>query len=284
MPGHIDQGRTENPHHRRPPAAFVAAGDLHQQGLWELKLWLNLSSRWPVNIASVDYPLPREELTVSTAAKQACRPTMAQLFQEYVIPNYGRFPWRWCAAKARGSGTIRAIAISISSPVGAATCWAIVRRRGRGCATAGRPIDSRPQHVAHRAQGRWAKLLSERSFGGQAFFCNSGAEANEAAIKLARLHASDSRYKIITFEGGFHGRTYAAVTATAQPKYHEDIGPLLPDFSYAPFGDSGSGAQENRRRDRAPSWSNRSRAKAESGIPPRVPAGLRDWPTSTSCC
>ena len=86
-------------------------------------------------------------------------------------------------------------------------------------------------------QGRWAKLLSERSFGGQAFFCNSGAEANEAAIKLARLHASDSRYKIITFEGGFHGRTYAATSATAQPKFHENIGPLLPGFSYAPFGD-----------------------------------------------
>jgi acetylornithine/succinyldiaminopimelate/putrescine aminotransferase len=87
------------------------------------------------------------------------------------------------------------------------------------------------------AQGRWAKLLSERSFGGQAFFCNSGAEANEAAIKLARLHTPAGRYKIITFEGGFHGRTYGAVTATAQPKYHEDIGPMLPGFEYAPFGD-----------------------------------------------
>ncbi|MEM1371994.1 MAG: aminotransferase class III-fold pyridoxal phosphate-dependent enzyme, partial [Pseudomonadota bacterium] len=44
-------------------------------------------------------------------------------------------------------------------------------------------------------------------------------------------------YKIITFEGGFHGRTFAAVTATAQPKYHEDLGPMLPGFVYAPFGD-----------------------------------------------
>ncbi|HCK42374.1 MAG TPA: aspartate aminotransferase family protein, partial [Planctomycetaceae bacterium] len=87
------------------------------------------------------------------------------------------------------------------------------------------------------SQGRWAELLSERSFGGQAFFCNSGAEANEAAIKLARLHTPAGRYKIITFTGGFHGRTYAAVTATAQPKYHEDIGPMLPGFTYVPFGD-----------------------------------------------
>ena len=49
-------------------------------------------------------------------------------------------------------------------------------------------------------QGRWAQLLSEKSFGGQAFFCNSGTEANEAAIKLARLHTPKERYKIITVE------------------------------------------------------------------------------------
>ncbi len=87
------------------------------------------------------------------------------------------------------------------------------------------------------AQGQWAKMLSERSFGGKAFFCNSGAEANEAAIKLARLHHGPERYKIITFHRGFHGRTFGATTATAQPKYHEGIGPLMAGFSYAPFGD-----------------------------------------------
>jgi acetylornithine/succinyldiaminopimelate/putrescine aminotransferase len=80
-------------------------------------------------------------------------------------------------------------------------------------------------------------MLSERSFGGKAFFCNSGAEANEAAIKLARLHSREGRYKIITFRGGFHGRTYGATSATAQPKYHEGIGPLLGGFDYAPYGD-----------------------------------------------
>jgi acetylornithine/succinyldiaminopimelate/putrescine aminotransferase len=85
-------------------------------------------------------------------------------------------------------------------------------------------------------QGRWAQMLSERSFGGKAFFCNSGTEANEAAIKLARLHSPEKRYKIVTFRGGFHGRTYGATSATAQPKYHEGIGPLLAGFLYAPFG------------------------------------------------
>jgi len=87
------------------------------------------------------------------------------------------------------------------------------------------------------AQGLWAQMLSERSFGGQAFFCNSGTEANEAAIKLVRLHAPKGRYKIITFEGGFHGRTLGATSATAQPKYHEGLGPLMAGFVYAPFGD-----------------------------------------------
>ena len=86
-------------------------------------------------------------------------------------------------------------------------------------------------------QGILAKLLSERAFGGKSFFCNSGAEANEAALKLARLHTSKEKYKFITAEGSFHGRTFATVTATAQPKYHEGFMPLLPGFVYVPFND-----------------------------------------------
>jgi len=86
-------------------------------------------------------------------------------------------------------------------------------------------------------QGKLAKLLSERAFGGKCFFCNSGAEANEAALKLARLHTSEGKYKFITAKGGFHGRTFATMTATAQPKHHEGLLPLLPGFSYVPFND-----------------------------------------------
>jgi len=89
-------------------------------------------------------------------------------------------------------------------------------------------------------QGKLAKLLSERAFGGKCFFCNSGAEANEAAMKLARLHAGPQKYKFITAEGSFHGRTFATVTATAQPKYHEGFLPLLPGFIYVPFNDIGA--------------------------------------------
>ncbi len=86
-------------------------------------------------------------------------------------------------------------------------------------------------------QGQLAKLLSERAFGGKCFFCNSGAEANEAALKLARLYTKPEKYKFITAEGSFHGRTFATVTATAQPKYHEGFLPLLPGFVYVPFND-----------------------------------------------
>ena len=79
---------------------------------------------------------------------------------------------------------------------------------------------------------------------GRAFFCNSGAEANEALIKLARRYHSRvknvARPGIVTVEDSFHGRTYAAMTATAQPKYQDGFGPLVPGFSHAKFGDLGS--------------------------------------------
>jgi acetylornithine/N-succinyldiaminopimelate aminotransferase len=86
-------------------------------------------------------------------------------------------------------------------------------------------------------QGELAKLLSERAFGGKSFFCNSGAEANEAAMKLARLHTESGKYKFITAEGSFHGRTFATLSATGNQKYHEGFLPLLPGCNYIPFND-----------------------------------------------
>ena len=86
-------------------------------------------------------------------------------------------------------------------------------------------------------QGKLAQLLSERAFGGKCFFCNSGAEANEAALKLARLCTAPEKYKFITAENSFHGRTFATVTATGQPKYHKGLLPLMPGFVYVPYND-----------------------------------------------
>jgi acetylornithine/N-succinyldiaminopimelate aminotransferase len=86
-----------------------------------------------------------------------------------------------------------------------------------------------------------AKLLCERSFADRVFFSNSGAEANETAIKLARKWAKErgasDRGDIISMRGGFHGRTLATVTATAQEKYHHGFEPLPGGFKYVPFND-----------------------------------------------
>ena len=94
-------------------------------------------------------------------------------------------------------------------------------------------------------QALLAEALSIRTtWNGKAFFCNSGAEANEAAIKLARLAGkATGRYKIVTMLNGFHGRTLGALSATAQPKYHSGVEPLVPGFNYVPFGDLGAVAR-----------------------------------------
>ena len=90
-------------------------------------------------------------------------------------------------------------------------------------------------------QAKLAKLLIDNCTMGQCFFCNSGAEANEAAIKLARKYAKENidknRFSIITMDNSFHGRTLATITATAQPKYHKGFEPMVSGFKYVPFDD-----------------------------------------------
>ena len=90
-------------------------------------------------------------------------------------------------------------------------------------------------------QVRLAKLLVTHSFADKVFFCNSGAEANEAAIKLARKYSKENigsdRYEIISALNSFHGRTIATLTATGQPKFQKGFEPLLPGFKHVPFND-----------------------------------------------
>lgn len=87
-------------------------------------------------------------------------------------------------------------------------------------------------------QVKLAKLLSEKSFGGKCFFCNSGAEANEAAIKLVRKYMKkNEKYEIITMENSFHGRTLATLSATGQTKHQKDFEPLPSGFKYIPLND-----------------------------------------------
>ena len=175
------------------------------------------------------------------AATRSSQQTIDQ-FGHFVIPNYKRYP----VSLVHGEGSF---------------VWDAEGKRyldlfpGWGCNILGhcpprvvKAIQRQVEHLIHipntwytEAQGDFAQAIVERSFG-KVFFANSGTEANEGAIKLARLHYSDnkggtSKYRIITFENGFHGRTFGAVTATAQPKYHEGLGPLLPGFRYAPYND-----------------------------------------------
>ncbi|MEZ6063452.1 MAG: aspartate aminotransferase family protein [Planctomycetaceae bacterium] len=174
---------------------------------------------------------------MTTVASLSSQSTI-ELFDQYVIPNYRRYP----VSLVRGEGS---------------RVWDAEGRGfldlfpGWGCNILGysppavvRAIQEQAAQLIHipntwyiEEQGRFAEFLCTRSFG-KAFFCNSGAEANEAAIKLARLHGSaQGRYRIITFERGFHGRTLGALTATAQPKYHEGLGPLMAGFRYAAMDD-----------------------------------------------
>ena len=90
-------------------------------------------------------------------------------------------------------------------------------------------------------QIRFARMLVENSFADKVFFCNSGAEANEAAIKLARKYAHENmaggKYELITMIDSFHGRTLATVTATGQTKFQIGFSPLPEGFKYIPFND-----------------------------------------------
>jgi acetylornithine aminotransferase len=102
------------------------------------------------------------------------------------------------------------------------------------------------QHVSNLyripEQEALARAICERSCAERVFFCNSGAEANEAAIKLARKHGhvvrGIERPVILTAEASFHGRTLAAVSATGQPKYHQNFEPMVEGFRYFPYNDT----------------------------------------------
>jgi len=95
-----------------------------------------------------------------------------------------------------------------------------------------------PNNYYNMLQGKLAQEIIENSFEGKAFFCNSGAEANEGAIKLVRAYGSQkSRYEIITMENAFHGRTLATITATGQEKYQKGFQPLPLGFKKIPFND-----------------------------------------------
>lgn len=166
-----------------------------------------------------------------------------QLSNEYIVPTYGRIP----VAFKEGSG------VRLRDMEGKEYLDFIgglaVNVLGHAHPRLARAISEQVNSIIHTSnlyhiqpQALLAKRLSELSFGGKAFFCNSGAEANEAAIKLAKKFGKENgaRFEIITMTGSFHGRTLTTLAATGQRKYQKGFDPLPEGFKYAAFNDLAS--------------------------------------------
>ncbi|MGQ0792832.1 MAG: acetylornithine transaminase [Deltaproteobacteria bacterium] len=165
-----------------------------------------------------------------------------QKFERYVVHNYGRFPlaiargegsWVWDVEGKRYLDFICGIAVNNLGHRHPAVARAIEEQLGRLV------------HVSNlfhiEPQANLAELLVENSIrGAKAFFCNSGTEANEAAIKMARKWgaANGGKYKILSALGSFHGRTLGSLSATGQRKYQRGFAPLVPGFKFVPYGDA----------------------------------------------
>ncbi|MEM6867589.1 MAG: aspartate aminotransferase family protein [Cyanobacteria bacterium P01_C01_bin.121] len=164
------------------------------------------------------------------------------VFDQHVMATYGRFP----VAMERGEGTRLWDSNGreyLDFVAGIATCT--LGHCHPTMVEAATAQIRKLQHVSNLyyipEQGELAQWLTERSCADRVFFCNSGAEANEGAIKLARKHGRTQlgieAPIVITAKSSFHGRTLATVTATGQPKYQKNFNPLMPGFHYVPYND-----------------------------------------------
>ena len=165
---------------------------------------------------------------------------IVKLTSQHVAQTYGRYP----IALVRGKGTVvwdasgkkytdfvTGLAVDNLGHCPPAVVSAIRKQAGKLLHV------SNLYHI--EPQSQLASELTRLSFADKFFFCNSGTEANEAAIKLARRWFDDNgqpeRHEIITMNNSFHGRTMASLSATAQKKFHAGFDPLLPGFKYVPF-------------------------------------------------
>jgi acetylornithine/N-succinyldiaminopimelate aminotransferase len=171
--------------------------------------------------------------------------TMMMLSEKYVANTYARYP----VLLVRGKGT-RVWDLDgkeyLDFVSGLAVC-----NLGHCHPKVVKAIQNQAEKLIHvsnfyyiEPQIQLASLLCQNSFADKVFFCNSGAEANEGAMKLARKYAKEKmekdRHEFITMERSFHGRTLATLTATGQEKFHKGYEPLMPGFKYVPFNDIGA--------------------------------------------
>jgi len=162
---------------------------------------------------------------------------LIQDYKKYVMPTYTREPL--VVAKGRGS---RIWDVAGREYLDFFPGWA-VSGLGHAHPVVVKALSSQLKKILHvpnnyynELQGKLAKKISKSSFDGKVFFCNSGAESVEAAIKLARLYGSrNKKFEIIAMKNSFHGRTLTAITATGQPKYQEGFAPLPGGFKHVPF-------------------------------------------------
>lgn len=186
---------------------------------------------------------PAVSATASSSPDAA--PTAAfqpEVFDQHVMATYGRFP----IALERGEGCRVWDSEGreyLDFVAGIATC--LLGHAHPQMVEAVTAQIKKLHHVSNLyyipEQGELAQWLTENSCADRVFFCNSGAEANEGAIKLARKYAHTElgieSPVIITAHSSFHGRTMATVTATGQPKYQKNFSPLVPGFHYVPYND-----------------------------------------------
>jgi acetylornithine/N-succinyldiaminopimelate aminotransferase len=162
--------------------------------------------------------------------------------EKYIFPTYRRFP----ITMVRGEGCYLWDEDGkkyLDFVAGIAVC-----SLGHSSPILSKALYEQSQKLVHvsnlfytQPQTELARVLTENSFADRVFFCNSGAEANEAAIKLARRYSRErfgpNRHVIITMENSFHGRTMATLSATGQEKIQAGFDPLLEGFRYVPFND-----------------------------------------------
>lgn len=183
-----------------------------------------------------------EALVQPPVALATPSPLSTAEFDEYVMSTYARFP----ITLDRGAGCRVWDAEGreyLDFVAGIATCTL-----GHAHPVMIEAVNQQIRTLHHvsnlfyvTAQGELAKWLVEHSCADRAFFCNSGAEANEGAIKLARKYGHTvlgiENPVILTAHASFHGRTLATITATGQPKYQQNFSPLVPGFHYVPYND-----------------------------------------------